>query len=166
MNIFLYTFINNITIIDMKKIEHIFEYHEYGYEELEDYAKELINYAREMRELAYSPYSNLKVGAAVLLENEKVIGGNNQENCAFPSGLCAERVAMFSARAQYPFSKVKAIAIISSNEDKIITPCGGCRQVMAEIIKEQDEDFDVIMASKKKVIVAKAGDLIPLVFNY
>lgn len=150
----------------MKKINHIFELQEYSYEELDEPIKKLINYAREMRDLAYAPYSKFKVGAAVQLENGKVIGGNNQENCASPSGLCAERVALFSAGAQYPYSKVKSLAIISSKEDKIITPCGGCRQVMSEIIKRQGDNFDVIMASGSKVLIARAGDLMPLVFSY
>jgi len=150
----------------MKKVEHVFEYRELLVSELDDIQLKLVTYAREMLGLAYAPYSNLKIGSAVLLENGKMVGGNNQENAAYPSGLCAERVALFSCSSLFPFVKIKAIVVVSSNENKIISPCGACRQVMAEVIKRQSEDFDVIMASSNKVIIAKAGDLLPLVFDY
>src|ERR1700757_2647879 len=82
---------------------------------------------------AYAPYSKFKVGAAVLLENGKVITGNNQENAAYPSGLCAERVAIYYASAQYPGVPVKAMAVIcNADTTQPVTPCGACRQAIAE----------------------------------
>lgn len=150
----------------MKNIEEVIDYKEYLIEELDDSQKALIIYAREMRELAYAPYSNFKLGVAIMLGNSKMIGGNNQENIAYPSGLCAERVAIFSANSQYPFAKIRALALISSMEDKIISPCGACRQVMMEQIKRQGEDFDIILASSTKAIIVKASLLMPMAFDF
>lgn len=105
-------------------------------EELNEQDRLLIKEARKAAEKAYSPYSKFNVGAAVLLENGEVIVGNNQENSAFPSGLCAERVALFYANSAYPEVPVRAIAITGHNEhkalEKTIKPCGACRQVMVE----------------------------------
>lgn len=150
----------------MKNIEQIFKYRELAISDLDSEYLSLINYAREMRDLAYAPYSNFKVGTALLLENGKMIGGNNQENVAYPSGMCAERVALFACNSQFPFVKIKAMLIVSSCEDKIISPCGACRQVMHEVVKRQSDDFDVIMASDSKILVVRAKDLLPLAFDF
>ena len=113
-------------------------YKEYsGIDELPINEKNLLQRAIDATKGSYAPYSNFKVGAAVLLSNSEIIIGANQENAAYPSGLCAERTALFSARTLYPSATVKAIAITSVGEDgkmlKSITyPCGACRQVMAE----------------------------------
>ena len=105
----------------------------YPLEECSEIEKKLINAAKHATEKSYAPYSNFKVGAALLLENGEIITGNNQENAAYPSGLCAERVATFYANSVYPNEKVVAIAIAAWSNgkftDDVITPCGGCRQV-------------------------------------
>ena len=105
-------------------------------DELENRNEKLMKRAIEARKNAYSPYSNFTVGAAVLLENDKIVLGNNQENAAYPSGLCAERVAVFYAGANYPGIKIKAIAItatsINYKVDTPAAPCGNCRQAISE----------------------------------
>src|SRR6188508_1372094 len=98
--------------------------------------QKLLGKARETVQNAYAPYSNFYVGAAVLLDNGVTVIGNNQENASYPLGLCAERVAIFAASAQYPGIAIKSIAITArSNQfviDKPIAPCGACRQAIAE----------------------------------
>ena len=105
-------------------------------EELDEKDRLLLSKAREACKSAYAPYSRFYVGASVRLENGMIITGNNQENSAYPSGLCAERVAIFAASSQHPGVAIESIAIAASTTDfgmqKPVTPCGGCRQVMAE----------------------------------
>ena len=105
-------------------------------EELSNIEQQLIQDSKLAKSNAYSPYSGFCVGAAVLLDNGIIIKGSNQENAAYPSGLCAERVALFYANSAYPNNAVKAIAITASNSkgiiQKPIAPCGSCRQVMLE----------------------------------
>lgn len=133
--------------------------------------QELVNQAKESAVLAYAPYSNFHVGAALLLDDGTVITGNNQENAAFPSGLCAERVAIFSALSTFPVKRIKTIAISAFSDeipvDDPVTPCGSCRQVIAETEKRQSEKIRVIMTGKTgKVIVVEGIDsLLPFVFN-
>lgn len=118
---------------------------------------------------AYAPYSGFHVGAAVLLQNGVVVTGSNQENAAYPSGLCAERVALFSANTQYPDVKVTAIAIsaVTKGEQvEMVTPCGGCRQVMHEVETRFQHPINVLLCGKKKVyIIEKAVSLLPLSFE-
>ena len=96
----------------------------------------LVNQSREAAKRAYAPYSKFQVGAAVLLENGEIITGTNQENAAYPSGLCAERVAVFYANSKYPDVPVIAIAVTAFTNNKFvqtpIPPCGSCRQVLTE----------------------------------
>ena len=129
----------------------------------------LLNKAKEAAKKAYAPYSNFKVGAAVLLDNETVVTGNNQENAAYPSGTCAERTAIFYASSQHPFNKVKAIAVITDNVKQLepVTPCGSCRQALAEYEIKFKVPIRVIMGSVTgKVLVAKSVEsLLPLMFN-
>jgi cytidine deaminase len=103
-----------------------------GLDELSEMDQQLILEARKIARTAYAPYSHFRVGASVLLTNGQVISGNNQENSAYPSGLCAERVAMFYANANYPNEKIAAIAISAlKNGDMVddpVRPCGSCRQ--------------------------------------
>lgn len=117
---------------------------------------------------AYSVYSGFSVGAALLLDNGEVVTGTNQENAAYPSGLCAERTALFYAASQYPRAKVKALAIAAfeggSQTARFIPPCGACRQVMAEIIKRMG-DFDVVMMGEEESVVLKASALLPFTFD-
>jgi cytidine deaminase len=109
----------------------------------------LLAQASEAADKANAPYSGFCVGAAVLLENGHIITGNNQENPAYPSGLCAERVALFYASAQYPGVAVKAIAITARSHhgiiDRPIPPCGACRQVMADSENRSASEMRVIM---------------------
>ncbi len=102
--------------------------------QLEGIDKELFLKATEAMASAYAPYSLFKVGAAVLLENGIIVQGSNQENMAYPSGLCAERVALFSAASQHPGAKVLAVAIAANpiGEHATVSPCGACRQVIME----------------------------------
>ncbi|WP_010665369.1 cytidine deaminase [Marinilabilia salmonicolor] len=131
--------------------------------------KELVEKAEEIAKDAYAVYSNFSVGAAVLLENGIIVTGSNQENAAYPSGLCAERVALFYASSQYPDTAVKAIAVTALRNkqplDEPVPPCGSCRQVFVEWEKRFKQPFVVLMAGKKKIIrIEKASWLLP--FNF
>ena len=120
---------------------------------------------------AYAPYSNFNVGAALLLNNDKIITGNNQENAAYPSGLCAERVALFYANAKYPRVGVKAMAVtVKSNNqiiDEPVTPCGSCRQVIAEYENLFEKPIRIIMTGQTGKVIITQGieNLLPLMFN-
>lgn len=120
-------------------------------------------------ETAYSPYSSFQVGASVLLENGEVISGSNQENAAYPSGQCAERVAMFYAQAKFPGIPIAAIAIFARSTEfkleKPVTPCGSCRQVMAEYENRHGKKMRVIMGNGHLVqVVEGIENLLPLMF--
>lgn len=131
----------------------------------------LLMHARRALESAYAPYSHFNVGAAVLLENGEIVTGNNQENAAYPSGLCAERVAIFYAGGKYPDVKIKAIAVTCKAENQLITdpvsPCGACRQSIAEYETRYSQKIKMIMAGESgRVFVAESIDsLLPLMFN-
>lgn len=133
-----------------------------GYEEL---CREAIKASAH----AYSVYSHFSVGAAVLLENGEIITGSNQENAAYPSGMCAERTALFYAGAVRPEVAVKALAIAATVEgtvrEEFVPPCGACRQVMAEVIKRYDRDFEVIMVGSRETVVLRASALLPFAFR-
>ncbi len=139
--------------------------------ELSSEDQNLIACSRSMIDNAYAPYSRFYVGAAILLDNGEIVKGSNQENAAYPSGLCAERVAIFSAAANYPGAKVKAIAVSAkSGENKPdypVSPCGACRQVLLEYEYNQKEPIRMILsgASGKIYLVDKVRDLLPLSFT-
>lgn len=144
------------------------------YPSVKDLAKkdaELLAEAQKMTKTAYAPYSNFNVGAALLLENGKIITGNNQENAAYPSGLCAERVAIYSAGAHYPNSAVKSIAISVKAKKMVIkeplSPCGSCRQAIAEYENKFGKPIRIIMSGEKGAIyIAKSIEsLLPLMFS-
>lgn len=140
------------------------------HDELVEPDKNLVDTAIKVCSNAYAPYSNFQVGAAVLLENGEIITGTNQENAAYPSGLCAERVAIFYANAQYPKVAVKAIAIAAKNEDGLIpnpvAPCGACRQVMLETELRFKSNFYTLLIGKEHVYkIEKVKDLLPLCFT-
>jgi cytidine deaminase len=132
---------------------------------------ELLLEAQKMVKSAYAPYSEFHVGAAVLLENGKIVTGNNQENAAYPSSLCAERVAIFYAGAQYPTVAIKAIAISVKSKNVVIkvplSPCGGCRQVIAEYENKFEKPIRIIMSGEKgQIYIAKSIEsLLPLMFT-
>ena len=139
--------------------------------ELSELDQELIAKAKEAFTTAYAPYSGFLVGASVLLENGKVINGSNQENVAYPSGLCAERVALFYSGAKYPNIKINTIAVsvLSKNFEvtDVISPCGACRQVMAEYEDKQSEPIKVVLHSPTdEVLIANTvEDLLPFMFK-
>lgn len=122
------------------------------WKELPDTEHILIEKAYEAAEDAYAPYSDFKVGAAVLLEDGTVIKGNNQENIAYPSGLCAERVALFYAGANYRGTAVKTIVVVAQGDliagDECVSPCGSCRQVIAESESRQEEAIRIILVAQ------------------
>ena len=155
----------------MKK--HIIETHLEVFEAVSELSEEiqiLMTKAHEARENAYAPYSQFKVGAALQLESGEIIIGNNQENAAFPSGLCAERVAVFHAGAQYPGKKIKALAIsVRSLKQQITTPiapCGGCRQALSEYEVNQQSPMAIyFMGESGEVMKANSvSDILPLMF--
>jgi len=139
--------------------------------ELEMEDKELIANAREAFTTAYAPYSGFLVGASVLLDNGEIINGSNQENVAYPSGLCAERVALFYAGARFPDVKIKTISVsVMSKNFKVtdvISPCGACRQVMAEYEDKQEQAIKVILHSPTdQVLIANTVEsLLPFMFK-
>jgi cytidine deaminase len=139
--------------------------------ELNQTEKNLIDVAKEASFKAYAPYSGLKVGAAVLLANNEIISGNNQENAAYPLGLCAERIALFYANARFPDVAIEAIAVAACvNGDFLsepITPCGGCRQVILEAQMRYNHPIRIILYGKRKIyFVEKITDLLPLNFSF
>ncbi len=131
----------------------------------------LVEKAREMTQKAYAPYSEFFVGAAVLLENGEVITGSNQENGAYPSGLCAERVAVFAASAMYPGVPMKSIAVSARSHrlkmDAPVSPCGACRQVMLEYEILQQKPIRMLLSkeSGSVLVVDRVHDLLPLAFS-
>lgn len=131
----------------------------------------LLQKAQMSMKNAYAPYSNFLVGAAILLENGEIVIGNNQENAAYPSGLCAERVAIFHASAIHPGIPVKVIAICCKAPGSVletpVPPCGACRQVIAEYETKYNKHIRIIMQGEKgKVYAAKSIEsLLPLMFN-
>lgn len=130
----------------------------------------LLNEARGSLVGSYAPYSLFHVGAAVKLANGEIITGSNQENAAYPSGLCAERVALFYANASFPGIAVEALAIVASSNGfdftDIITPCGSCRQVIAEIEKRQNSPIKIIMGSQQGKVreVSGIASLLPMMY--
>lgn len=140
-------------------------------DELEGADLLLLEHAEKAVEGAYAPYSLYHVGAAVLLDNGEIITGSNQENVAYPSGLCAERVALFYASSQFPDIPVKSIAITAKAKDFIIdkpvTPCGSCRQVMAEWENRFNSKLKLIMRGEKgKIyIIEGVNNILPLMFH-
>jgi cytidine deaminase len=146
----------------------------YEYESISKLKKDdrlLLEEAEKAMHQAYSPYSGFSVGAALELVTGDVITGNNQENAAYPSGLCAERVAMFAASSRYPGIPFKTIAITAKSEKFLVnypvSPCGACRQVMAEYENSRKAPLRVILRGERgKVIVFdSSNDLLPFVFN-
>lgn len=133
--------------------------------------RNLVEQAIASGKKAYAPYSGFYVGAALLLENGEIILGNNQENIAFPSGLCAERVAFFFAKANYPEIAISKAAIVAHSPGKQITdpvtPCGSCRQVMAEYEFKQKKKIKIILAttSGKVLVTENVFSMLPMMFR-
>lgn len=156
----------------MKKIEittplTIYE----SIDELPHDVKKLVDLAVKARNTAYAPYSNFNVGAALVLENGEFIYGSNQENAAYPSGICAERVAIWKAASDYPNIKVKKLLITASSNlktvDAPVSPCGACRQTLFEYESKQHESIEIFfMGETGKIFKTDSlKDLLPVAFS-
>ena len=151
-----------------KKLE--ITYSEYSsVDELPQNDANLLNAAIEALNGSYAPYSNFNVGAAVQLDNGVIVKGANQENIAYPSGLCAERTALFSAHANYPDNKVVSIALTSSQNGLLLAtppfPCGACRQVMAQTQTRNGSPLRIIIGGSDKILVFNSVEsLLPFIF--
>ena len=132
---------------------------------------ELVEKAFDVSKDAYAPYSKFYVGASLRMEDKSIILGSNQENIAYPSGLCAERVALFYAGAIYPNLKVKKICVVAKGDlipkENWVSPCGSCRQVRAESQNRQKEPIEIILVSQNNRVLFfhSVTDLLPFVFN-
>jgi len=156
----------------MKKHEIRIDYIEYeSIDKLTEEDKNLLVKAKEAAKNAYAPYSGFQVGAAVLLSDGTVITGSNQENAAYPSGLCAERVAAFSAKSSFPDKQITAIAITAFSDEVAVNapvyPCGSCRQVMAEYEIADATRIKYILGGKSGVVQIFTGteNLLPFIFK-
>lgn len=138
-------------------------------EELTKDELNLINAAKDATLQAYAPYSTFHVGAAALLENGVVVSGSNQENIAYPSGLCAERVALFHANHQYPSVPVTMLAIAAKVSDVFvenISPCGACRQVLLEAEQRYGKPIRLLLYGREDTLVVEdVASLLPLCFG-
>ena len=140
-------------------------------DELPSEVQQLMAKAVAIRKTAYAPYSNFQVGTAFLLENGETVTGNNQENAAYPSGMCAERVAVWNASSQYPDVKILKIAITASSEHNPVTepvaPCGACRQTLSEYELKQEEPIEIYFMGQRGNIIKTDSlhDLLPLAFD-
>ena len=152
----------NLTITSIIKV--------YTFDELNKTDQDLMTSAMEATTRSYAPYSKFSVGAAALLANGIVVTGTNQENAAYPSGLCAERTTLFYANSQYPDQPVLTLAIAARTEkdfiDLPIPPCGACRQVILETEKRYKQPIRILLYGKKEIYEVKSiCDLLPLSFD-
>ena len=152
--------------------EYSFKFKLYpNWESLQTVDKSVVNKAFEAMEKAYAPYSKFKVGAALLLEDGQIIQGNNQENIAYPSGLCAERVALFHAGAQFPGISVDLICIVAKGDlmpiSQLLSPCGACRQVMLESENRQNKPIRIILVNQdnRTMCIDSVQNLLPFGFG-
>jgi len=146
----------------------------YVYDSLKEVPKDiqsLMAEAQKTRLKAYAPYSNFLVGAALLLDNGEIISGNNQENASYPSGLCAERTAIYYAGSKFPEAKILKMALtagaVKSQTNTPIPPCGACRQAIAEYEVKQKSPIEIyFMGEIGKVVKSNSlSDLLPLIFD-
>jgi cytidine deaminase len=139
--------------------------------ELSQDIQDLMNQAVEIRKKAYAPYSQFRVGAALLLDNGKIVLGSNQENAAYPSGLCAERVAIFHAGSVYPEAKILKMAITAASDTNQTTapipPCGSCRQSIAEYEIKQETPVEIYFMGEIGEVYKSASlkNLLPFMFD-
>lgn len=142
-----------------------------SYDELSTADRQLVDAAREAAKKSYAPYSHFNVGAAVRLADGEIVTGSNQENAAYPSGLCAERTTLFCAGAQHPDKAVEAMAIAARNEagevERPISPCGACRQVMLETEMRSLRPMRIILYGARECHIIEGGtkELLPLSFD-
>lgn len=155
----------------MKTFTHTCHYKLCAYEELTEQDRQLIDAAKQATERSYAPYSNFRVGAAALLANGTIITGTNQENAAYPSGLCAERTALFYAGSSYPDTAVVALAIAAYTDGTFtrnpIAPCGACRQVMLEVENRYQHPIRTLLYGTEGIYLIEGGtrQLLPLTFD-
>ena len=142
-----------------------------SYNHLDETEKKLFDTAQKFREIAYAPYSNFTVGCAILLENGEIISGSNQENAAYPSGLCAERTTIFWIGANFPDVKIKKLFVIGAPREAVssvpIPPCGACRQSILEYEAKQKDEIEIYFASLDGMIYKTKSirDLLPFSFD-
>lgn len=154
----------------IKKIYISYEEYDDG-ESLSPSDMKLVDEASKALRGSYAPYSEFHVGAALLLDDGEIIRGSNQENAAYPSGLCAERVALFHASSEYPEKAVVSLAITAKADNfetnEPVTPCGSCRQVIAETEKRQNSKIRIIMKGENggTRIVDGIDNLLPMMFH-
>lgn len=154
----------------MDTVIHQFIFKKCSFEELCKADQQLIEKAKEATYRSYSPYSRFNVGAAALLQNGIIVTGSNQENAAYPSGLCAERTTLFYANSQYPDQPVTTLAIAARDDKGFllqpIPPCGACRQVILETQNRFGNKLRILLYGKNMIYdIASINDLLPLSFD-
>ncbi|MDO5447076.1 MAG: cytidine deaminase [Prevotellaceae bacterium] len=154
----------------MEDIEIKSVIHKYAFDELAEDEKKLLQKAMKATDNSYAPYSKFRVGAAVLMDNGVTYIGANQENAAYPSGLCAERTAIFAANAQHPKNKIVALAIAARNENGFtnipVSPCGQCRQVILEVETRYQQPIKILLYGTDAVyVVESVKEILPLQFT-
>lgn len=156
----------------MKKIKIESEFTVYAsIDDLPDQVKSLMQEAVKARQDAYAPYSRFHVGAAILLDNGQIVTGSNQENASYPSGLCAERTAIFYAGSKFPKAKIKSLAITAASQNKKtktpIPPCGACRQSISEYEVRQDQPIEIYFMGEDGEVVKSdsLANLLPFAFK-
>lgn len=155
----------------MKQLIHTCHYQLYDYDELLDLDRQLIIAAQQATEHSYAPYSRFHVGAAALLDDGIIVTGSNQENAAYPSGMCAERTTLFYASSAYPNKAIVALAIAAYTDGAFtstpIAPCGACRQVMLEIEQRYGRPIRIILYGTRGIYIIEGGirELLPLTFD-
>ena len=155
----------------MKTFTHTLRYTFCTYDELTEQDRQLIDAAKSATERSYAPYSHFHVGAALLLADGTIVTGANQENAAYPSGLCAERTALFHASAAYPTQPVVTLAIAAYTNGTFttipITPCGACRQVMLEVENRHHHPIRTLLYGTQGIYLIEGGtrELLPLTFD-
>jgi len=138
--------------------------------QLDNVSAELVEHAKKATQDAYAPYSRFRVGAALLLDDGTIVTGTNQENAAFPSGMCAERTALFAAGTQHPGKKILKLVVVALPVDATdlvpATCCGGCRQVMVEYETRQGRNYEVTMMGNdgQWIVSRSASALLPFSF--
>ena len=153
----------------MKEIAITSKFYVYQYEELSTEEKELVDAAKKATETSYAPYSNFRVGAAVRLKDSTIVCGSNQENAAFPSGICAERTALFYANANHPNQPVIEMAVAAFNNGSFLSapipPCGACRQVILGVEERYKQNIRVLLYGEDGIyVIHSAKALLPLQF--
>lgn len=155
----------------MKNIQFVTPITVLSYDELTQAQRELIDAAREATYKAYAPYSHFSVGSAIRLANGEIVSGSNQENAAYPSGLCAERTAAFWANANHPGQPFEMIAVSARGTDgkptpNVIPPCGACRQVLLEYEVLADHPVPVLLDGAKEIyLLPSVASLLPVKFD-